>query len=129
MSLVCNFDISKRGEADHHHLGIGIRTSIYVQAFMALLTGVMRLSRRCRSSSVEWVAYESSVEELAFLAGSVFSTLITGISLVVASFIQASMLGLTVYHGVIVLELSLITVFTAIIPYAAVVNHFVCART
>lgn len=56
------------------------------------------------------------------MATSAILILVTGIALVISGIIQATLYGLTVYHGLILLALSWLTVLAAIPPYIIIAS-------
>ena len=57
------------------------------------------------------------------MADSAFLLLLTGIALVISGMIQATLYGLTVYHGLVLLALSWLTLLAAIPPFLTVMFH------
>jgi hypothetical protein len=102
--------------------GIGIRVSIYVQAVFVLL---------CASAVSMTVARGDGAlnrgRMFLQLANSSMGLLLTGIALLISSFIQARYYGLSVYHSIIVVEISLVNMWTALPAYSFVLSD--TART
>lgn len=96
--------------------GIGIRISIYLQAFLALVSSSIRLFSVGAERDVT-AQNDSLNQEVDEMAHSVFATLLTGAALVISGIVQVKTMYLSVYHAQIMLLLSWITVFTAIVPY------------
>ncbi|KDQ17189.1 hypothetical protein BOTBODRAFT_599907 [Botryobasidium botryosum FD-172 SS1] len=97
MSLACiipNPDIA----------GIGVRASIYAQNLLAFVPAILFLSDR-----------ELTIEELESMGTISTSILITACALLVSAFIQAATFGLSVYHALIVLNLSWINNMNAVV--------------
>lgn len=63
---------------------------------------------------------KARVDQALQATDSAIIILLTGISLVVSGIIQANLYGLTVYHGLILLALSWLTVIAAIPPYMTI---------
>lgn len=91
--------------------GIGVRTSVYLQFGLSVISTVLRTGGDDLDHAGRPVTLLDVVR-----AGTL--TLLTGMALVMSALIQARTIGLTVYHTLIILHLSWITVFTAVVPYA-----------
>lgn len=95
-------------------LGIGVSTSIYLQTLLSIVGGVVRQA----------FAGEKELDQLVDdLTRSALLILATGIALVVSGVVQATVYGLSVYHALILLALSWLTVFAAITPYTIMVRQ------
>lgn len=82
---------------------MGIRVSVYLQGFLAIFSALVR-----------YTAADSYVgSEVMELGKDGIVTLLTGASLILSGIIEAKTHGLTVYHSLLLLNLSWITVFTA----------------
>jgi hypothetical protein len=75
--------------------GIGIRASIYAQNFLAVFLAACYLMDN-----------ELSQDEVDYMESSSSANLITGCAMIISGFIQAKTIGLSVYHAMIVLNLS-----------------------
>lgn len=84
--------------------GIGVRVSVYVQASLNLVCALV-FARNGRISG-----YETSV-----LTRTSVNLFVTGCALLVAAFIQAGASRFSVYHALIVLNLSWITTLSAVL--------------
>ncbi|KDQ13350.1 hypothetical protein BOTBODRAFT_111687, partial [Botryobasidium botryosum FD-172 SS1] len=82
-------------EANPDIAGIGVRVSIYVQAFMSLVPPIIFLADGVLTH-----------EEMRSVESVSVSILVTACALLVSAFIQVGTLGLSVYHALIVLHLS-----------------------
>lgn len=83
--------------------GIGVRVSIYLQAFISLIPAALAFGDGRLSHS-----------ESGILRATFTSTLLTACALLLSAFIQVTTYGLSVYHTVIVLNLSWINNTNAI---------------
>jgi hypothetical protein len=83
--------------------GVGVRLSIYIQALLNLV-----------SIAIFSEDGEISENEYRILAGTSHNLFITGCAILVASLIQGTTYGLSVYHVLIVLNLGWINSFSAV---------------
>ena len=92
--------------------GIGVRTSVYVQAFLPVLSALLPLITR-----------GSVLDDTKGVVGSAQSgtvALLTGVALIVSSIIQAKAYGLSMLHALVVLNLCWVTVLASLSPFAFV---------
>src|SRR5262245_2932179 len=75
--------------------GVGVRVSIYVQAFLSFVPAVL--------SGMDG---KITLSEYKVLNTTYTTLLLTACALLVSTFVQAATLGLSVYHTLIVLQLS-----------------------
>ncbi|KAK7458086.1 hypothetical protein VKT23_009992 [Stygiomarasmius scandens] len=90
--------------------GVGVRTAIYIQAVLTLVQPIV-------------AAWDGHIdpEELASLHAVYVSILLPGCALLSSAIIQANTFGLSVYHGLIVLNLSWINNTSALTFFTFVV--------
>ncbi|KAF8153831.1 hypothetical protein B0H34DRAFT_661572, partial [Crassisporium funariophilum] len=82
--------------------GIGVRVSVYIQAFLNLASALI--------FAKDGVV---SVYETTILTRTSTSLFITGCALLLSAFIQTGTMGVSVYHALIVLNLSWVNVLSA----------------
>lgn len=84
--------------------GIGVRVSVYIQAFLILLPGV-------------WFAIDNEInkDELRAIRKISFNLLVVAYSLLASAFIQVATFGISFYHALVVLRLSNITSISALL--------------
>ena len=88
--------------------GIGVRTSVYVQALLPVLSALPPL-----------IAHGSVLDESKVVVDSVRSgtvALLTGVALIISAIIQAKTYGLSILHALLVLNLCWVTVFASLTP-------------
>lgn len=98
--------------------GVGVRVSIYAQAYLSLIHPILAgLDGRL------------TTDEIASLHSMYFGILLTACALLISAFIQATTYGLSVYHAVIVLNLSWINCASAaVLPIYVLQNHVMDTR-
>ncbi|KDQ18838.1 hypothetical protein BOTBODRAFT_103487, partial [Botryobasidium botryosum FD-172 SS1] len=86
--------------------GIGVRVSIYAQAFLSFVPAIL-------------FAADGKItrDELQSMKSISVGILITGCALLISAFIQAATFGLSVYHALIVLNLSWINASNCFLYY------------
>ena len=88
--------------------GIGVRTSVYVQALLPVLSALPPL-----------IAHGSVLDESKVVVDSVRSgtvALLTGVALIISAIIQAKTYGLSILHALLVLNLCWVTAFASLTP-------------
>lgn len=93
--------------------GIGVRVSLYVQAFCVLATTVMSTTLRSSCEPLDPQAWKWH-NQLMRAAGTI---ILNGCALVISAIIQSVTLGMSAYHGLIIIALTGVTVFSAIPAY------------
>ncbi|KAF9509364.1 hypothetical protein BS47DRAFT_1349376 [Hydnum rufescens UP504] len=88
--------------------GIGVRTSVYVQALLFLASTLLHTN--LDAHEVDNILSRLVQEGLA--------SLLTGLAILVSAIVQARTVGLTVYHALVILNMSWITIVIAIVPYS-----------
>ena len=89
--------------------GIGVRISVYIQAFLPLLPLLVQIGAGMK------LVKEKEMQENA--RQSIIYLLFTGMALLISAIIQQHAYGLSVFHALIVLNLCWITVVGAIAPF------------
>ena len=120
--------------------GIGVRTSIYIQALLAAITASLKIAEdlvvgRLRKSegdggttmdpspeeppspqnvdrSLAMTKYTPTAVIWEDIFDIIYPNLLLGCALIVSSVVQARTFGLTIYHGLIILNLSWVIIFS-----------------
>ena len=97
--------------------GIGVRTAIYIQAVLSLAHPIV-------------AGYDGKIDdfELKSLATVYLGILLPGCALILSAIIQAKTFGLSAYHAMIVLFLSLINNTSALTFFAYILGDQIYAR-
>ena len=90
-------------------IGIGVRISVYIQAFVPLIPLVVRVGAG--------VKFSQNKKLRANACDSIIVLLVTGMALIVSAIIQQHLYGLSVFHALIVLNLCWITVMGSTASY------------
>jgi hypothetical protein len=113
--------------------GIGVRIAIYIQAFLAAITGVLRVGEELVIDDLDDLDKASrttpptetlppspqkpsdgrTAVQWDEILDVVYPNHIVGCALIVAAIVQSRTFGLTVYHALVVLNLSLVITFSA----------------
>jgi len=90
-------------------IGIGVRISVYIQAFVPLIPLVVRVGAG--------VKFAKNNELRANACQSIIFLLLTGMALIVSAIIQQHTYGLSVFHALVVLNLCWVTVMGSVASY------------